>query len=98
MKPMPWKGRPSPLLSDPKVHVAQLVEIHQPGTLRSAQARTRASARTLIRGYRMVNCPDASFRREVVDTLRSYRHSARVYVRALNRMGEPTNAQMLAMP
>lgn len=98
MKPMPWKGRPGPLLSDPKVHVEQLVRNNQPSTVRSALASSRASARFLIRGFRMVNSQDGKFRREVFDTLKGHRHSVQVYVQALNRMGEPTYAQTMAMP
>lgn len=98
MKPMPWKNRPSPLLSDPDVHVAQLVRINQPETLRSALADVRFRAHYLIRGSRGTCVKDHAFWREVVDILRCYRHSARIFVRALNQMGEPTNAQALALP
>ena len=95
MKPVPWKRRPEVLLSDIQVHADQLTQSRQPSTIRSALAQSRASARYLIRGARGTGCKDRKFWGEVVDALREYHHTVRVYVRALNQMTEPTYAQMM---
>lgn len=87
MKPMPWTHRYCPvLLSDPDVHVAQLVAANQPGTLRSAIYTTRRSAQYLIRGARMVQQMQPYAWRETLEVLRGYRHTVRVCVRALREL------------
>lgn len=84
MKPMPWaRCSHGLLLSDIDVHVRQLVANNQPGVLRNAIYTTRNSARFLIRGARMCQQMQPYAWRETLDIIRCYRHSMRIYVRAL---------------
>lgn len=94
MKRMPWHIGSRPLLSDFAAHVAQLVALNQPQTLRNALAATRAEARFLIRGARGCDTPKNRHPwRQTIGALQEMRHSARVYVAALGQLGEQTAAQ-----
>lgn len=98
MKRMPWTGHDQPLLSDLELHASQLAASNQPSTLRSALASSRSSARFLIRGARGAHIRKRHEWREIFDALREYRHSVRVCVRALNKLGQPTHAQWMRLP
>lgn len=94
MKRMPWHLGSRPPLSHFDIHVAQLVALNQPETLRSALATTRAEARFLIRGARGCDTPRNRYPwRQTIGVLQQMRHSARAYVAALSRLGEETAAQ-----
>lgn len=95
MRPMPWYRLSTQLLSDLELHAQQLAGINQPSTLRIALAKSRCSARFLIRGAQFRNRHEW---REIFGALSEYRHSVRVYVRALNKLQQPTHAQWMRLP
>lgn len=98
MRPMPWYRLSTQLLSDLELHAQQLAGINQSSTLRIALANSRCSARFLIRGARGAQFRNRHEWREIFGALREYRHSVRVYVRALNKLQQPTHAQWMRLP